>query len=215
MRYLMILMAALLMIPTARAEQSWSIDDRLALAQCLVAETSLSAPTEQAAVAHVLIKRWNQVKIQNPVYPFADMVRSYCAVFKVKNPTPRQRWIRALPYGWLTQTPPDATEPFEVYAGKWQELLNWVDLIGYGNVKDPIPEAMHWGNLQDHRTRVRKGKLGIVRRISGTVEDVTCPGRTVRLENFYYVVIDAHPKKVRNGQKKKTASNGRARSVRV
>lgn len=180
------------------AQHAWTLEERHDLAKCLVAEAPWDNQTEQAAVGHVLMKRWLQVRTNNPTYAFGDMVRSYCAIFKLKRLSPRQRWIMNLPYGWLQTLPPDDPKGDQAkYADAYGDLLSFVDLLANGNIKDPTPSAMHWGNLQDHRERVRIGKLGRVRRISGTVEDIGCPGKTVRLANLYYVVIDAHPKKTK------------------
>lgn len=193
MKYLAL--SLLLFTTQAKAQAyTWSLEDRLALIQCLVSETPWNSVTEQAAVSHVLIKRWQQVRAKTPDYPFHKMAKAYCNIFKVRHPNERQRWIKALPFGEIYVVPPGVRDPAK-FASEYMDLLNFVRLLENGNIKDPTPEALHWGNLEDHRGRVRLGVLGRVRRIRGVVEDITCPGRAVILVNYYYAVIDANAKK--------------------
>lgn len=166
---------------------SWGQYTRLMLAQCLVAETGWDSWAEKAAVLHVLVKRHALAERYGIRRPLSTTVRAYCAVHRTKPLSPRQRWIKRLPWGPLKRDPGilDHAVPWQRRAVAWDEIREFVDLMALGEVPDPLPSAIHFGNEQDHRTRVLRGMLGKVRQLKGPIPD-PWTAEKVELVNYYY-----------------------------
>lgn len=132
----------------ARAEPvpqvDWTPQARLWLARALVAEAGWVAPTDHAAIAWVLARRWKRMKKRWPRLRFVTVIRSYCAGLG-HHPavTRRQMWVRSLPWG-------DPTGWLRRYAGRWQRVRDLVEAWARGEVLDPCSgSAWHWGGPVD------------------------------------------------------------------
>lgn len=159
--------------------EQWTTATKLAVAQCLVAETSWGAEVEKAAVAHVLVKRWLTVNGRQEI-SLLRMVRAYCAMHHKKVKLGARRWLRQL--RWSTKTPRACGE---LCKRNWPAVMNFVETFATGKIADPLPQARHFGNEEDHRKRVLRGKLGPVRLLPRAVVH---QGSIVRLTNFFYAL---------------------------
>jgi len=187
----------------------WSDSTRLALAQCLVGEAGWGTITEYVVIAHVLRKRWEAV-IKQPQYAdwtFETMARKYCAVHRVSSPTPRQEWVRALPWGPLEGNPGfGGTVQWRYYARHWDRTREIVAKFENGEFEDPFPSATFWGGPMDHArlgdtdcTRQpppqpqEQGK-GCWQMLPGIVKSVEDGKKPVQLQNYYYRYVWRMPK---------------------
>lgn len=164
----------LLLSATAQAQDTdWTVDTKLALAQCLVAEAGWDAPVEWSVIAHVLVSRHKSVG-----WSLLDMTRQYCAMHRAGSPSARQRYIRSLPWGELTHAPPGASRAR--LAGLWKSVIGFVERFSTTGVPNPLPGAQHWGSREDHG------------RLTSAVlmpRHVVVGGKTVGLRNYFYRVI--------------------------
>lgn len=164
---------------TTEPSIEWNDSTRLALGQCLVGEAGWRNRTEHSVLAHVLERRWRMVRARRATYTFEQMVRSYCSVHRVSTPSPRQTWVRALPWGTLTSDPGfPATVDWNNYVGSWDFVRETVALFEAGTLTDPLPDAIHWGSGPDG---VPIGGILLARTVS-SVED----GEPVTFHNHFY-----------------------------
>ena len=110
----------------------------LHLAQCLMAEESgKSSEAKLAAHAWVLRKRAAQKGVS-----LDDMVIQYCAVFDIRAKAYYSRRARAIRAS--------GSEPMVGrQATRMEKLLHFARRFLTGQVKDPCPAAMHFGNADD------------------------------------------------------------------
>jgi hypothetical protein len=169
----MIALALLLLTSTVQAQ--WDEPTKLALAQCFVAEAGWDEPTEWAAIGHVLMRRqrdsgWNLLR----------MIRQYCAVHRTTRPSPRQRYIRNLPWGDLTKNPgfPSSME-LGRFSRLWGNVRAFTERFSLGVVSNPAPGARHWGGVMD---RAIPGAMVLPSRVRGL------DGSTVELRNRFYSI---------------------------
>lgn len=173
------------LLGSGRAEASevpeWDDSTRLALAQCLVAEAGWRNRTEHSAISHVLLRRWRSIQSSRHNYRFETMVRRYCAVHRVRRPTARQAWVRALPWGPLESDPgmPSVVD-WRNYAASWDHVRETVLMFEAGTLRDPLPQAEHWGGSMD---RTPSGGVLLTRTVR-SIED----GAELRLHNRFYRV---------------------------
>jgi hypothetical protein len=163
----------------------WNDQTRLSLAQCLVAETGWGNFAEKAAVAHVLIKRWEDRRRVEKHVTLNTVIRRYCSVFKAKTPKP---WVRRLPSGELRHDPGMKPYTWTEYIEPWRQVRHFVGMLEAGWVLDPTYEACHFGSVDDHHKRVRTGKLKRVRLLPHQVRDPNT-GDEVRLNNYFYACV--------------------------
>jgi hypothetical protein len=163
-------------------EIEWTDSTRLALAQCFVGEAGWGAITEYSAIAHILKRRWQSIQEQ-PKYAdwtFERMVRQYCAVHRVGSPTPRQVWVRRLPWGPLEGDPGfEETVKWHYFATQWDKIRDAVTMFEAGELRDPMPRAAHWGGPMDH------GRLKNVKLLPGIVKSLE-DGKKIQLQNYFY-----------------------------
>jgi hypothetical protein len=161
-------------------DEQWTTGTKLALAQCLVAETGWGNEVEKAAVAHILVKRWRLWRTSDSGRNarLVQMIRRYCAIHnpKVKSPN---AWVRQL--RWSSRVPKVCGANCSY---RWEAVMAFVDDFASGVVPDPLPTACHWGDDSDHESRVKKGKIQPpVRELPRRVKH---NGSTVALKNRYY-----------------------------
>jgi hypothetical protein len=118
----------------------------LLLAQSCVGEAGFkSAETgECAAIAHVYLKRSEKSGLS-----FVRVMRRYSAAIK---PGVGKLWVRNLrhdglkPRGWPRHL------KWSRYVDDWRAVLNVANAFLAGRVKDPLPNALHYGGWIDrHR----------------------------------------------------------------
>lgn len=105
---------------------------------------------EQLAVWWVLRARWVRMQERYPTMRFQDVLRAYCAgLGSRREPTPRQRWIRALtldgtePLGW----PRHAS--WSRHRELWRETLERAERWANNRTgSNPCPGAVHFGGLR-------------------------------------------------------------------
>ncbi|HEY6879542.1 MAG TPA: hypothetical protein VI299_16060 [Polyangiales bacterium] len=117
-------------------ESDWDEATKLKLAQIMVGEADWHEP-DHVAIAYVLARRWPQFQQMHGPISFAWYIGMYSSVMKVDSK--RTRWVRGLPWG-------DITGP---YAKRWHRVVELVEAWGEGRVKDPCPDAAHWGGAMD------------------------------------------------------------------
>lgn len=163
--------------PAQAQDVEWDDSTRLALAQCFVGEAGWTARTEHAAMAHVLFRNYQRFARRNANATFEGRIRQYCAVHRVRTPTDRQQWVRALPWGPLEQDPglPSVTD-WRNWTRAWDYVRETVALFEAGDLEDPLPTAEHWGSLLDG---VPRGGILLARTVNGE------QGR-VQLRNYFY-----------------------------
>lgn len=158
--------------------KQWNVPTKLALAQCLVAETGWGYEVEKAAVAHVLVKRWVMINGHRTV-SLLKTVRAYCAIHHRNGGDAKRPWIKQL--RWSTRWTPKSCG--RLCSDNWPDVMHFVNRFATGRISDPLPTSAHYGNEDDHRNRVLKGKLGRVRLLPRTI---THEGSIVRLQNLFY-----------------------------
>ena len=162
--------------------REWTDSTRLALAQCLVGERNWDARTEWAAIAHVLAKR-----ARRSGQHFERMVRRYCAAHGNPRPTARQLWVRALPWGELTDDPGfPPTVDFRNYVDDWRRVRAFVFEFEMGLIRDPLPAATFFGSRHDLRALPFETQSRI-RVLSSVVIDPET-GERVLLRNVFYTL---------------------------
>lgn len=173
----------------------WTDSTRLALAQCLVAESGPQTRSEHSAMAHLLERRWRLAVQHNPTYgDFEHMVRRYCHLHRDQHHvTARMMWIRALPWGVVVEDPHaasvDWTRPAarQRFNAQWSYARETVEMFERGELRDPLPLAMHFGGNMDSVCSAAQGCVWLgptapnIARRDGESERVT-------LRNHFYSV---------------------------
>ncbi len=141
-------------------EAEWNVTTKQLAAQCLVAEAGLhdraGLDKERAAIMHILVKRWVQLQGYRKT-PLAKMIRNYCSVHHAK-PNTAAAWVKRLRWG---QSAHVAACPY--CEEQWEVVQDFVEAFSRGEIQDPLPSAMHFGNDADHRARVKEGRIGKVK----------------------------------------------------
>lgn len=186
MRYIL-LISTLLVASSAQAyAPHWTNGTRRAMAQCLLAETDWGRTTEQAAVAHVLMKRWMIVAALFDT-TLERVIRKYCSIHHhIRNSTTRQRLVRRLPWGPLRRDPgfPPGVD-WKLYVQAWDEIRELVKRVEHKVLPDPIPEAWHFGSVEDHKKRYAMLWHAGFARYQGPLAP-PWKGSTEELENYFY-----------------------------
>lgn len=158
-------------------EEEWTAEARHNLVRCLVGEAGWSAP-DHAAIPWALSRSWAARVRGGYELTFATQVARYCAALRVAEPTPRQRWVRALPAeGPMTEENepeefPDMLE-WAGYTERLDRIRTFVDTWARGEVRDPCPRADHWGGTMDS---------------IGTGARLVCPRTSGGMHNtFFYI----------------------------
>ena len=134
---------------SGRSEISWTDATRLALAQCLVAEARWRNRTEHSAIAHVLERRWRRVAERVPGYTFEQMVRDYCHVHRATRERSSNGWVLSLPWGPMTEDPGIGDADWSRWTDDWEYVRETVGMFERGELRDPMPLAMHFGGHMD------------------------------------------------------------------
>jgi hypothetical protein len=164
----------------AEVQITWDDSTRLALAQCLVGEAGWRNRTEHAIIAHLLERRWRQVMGRHPTWTYERMIRRYCSVHRVREPSARHRWVRALPWGEMTVDPGLGTATdWRNYIAAWDFVRETVAMFEAGTLPDPMPDAEHWGG---HMDSVPLGGV-LLARVIRSIEDRST---RVSLNNYFY-----------------------------
>ncbi len=125
--------------PPIPAEQ-WDDEARLTLARAMVGEADWHEP-DHVAIAHVLARRWRIHQQNREAISFPRYIQLYSA--SLRSDSDRSKWIRALPWGPMPG-------PFEQ---RWARVQKLVNAWGQGLIKDPCPQALHWGGAMDRPAR--------------------------------------------------------------
>ena len=146
--------------------QQWDANAQLWGARTCYAEAAWSE-ADCTPILWVISKRFRRVEGRryrdrgrhNALRPWRwlDMLREYAAV---GNPhprarlSPRQREIRAFPWGDLSEIPPHVTRfspnaKVERFNENWAILRSHVEAWGRGEFPDPCPRADQWGGRMD------------------------------------------------------------------
>jgi hypothetical protein len=143
-----VLSLSFLSAPRAEGRGLLRAADKLWLARAMVAEASWDNPTDHAAIAYVLFRRW---QLHRDTYPaFNEMIRAYCRALRPRRARyDRQRWVRSLQFNSREphQWPERAT--WSNYVARWDEIRQRVELFATGDLADPCPSAIHWGGEMD------------------------------------------------------------------
>jgi hypothetical protein len=118
----------------------WNDETQLTLAQVMVGEADWNEP-DHMAIAFVLARRWEQYRQARGPTSFQRYMQLYSSTMKVG--TERARWVRALVWGELPGP----------HGKRWQRVQQLVQAWGQGKVKDPCPNAIHWGGAMDRPGR--------------------------------------------------------------
>jgi hypothetical protein len=121
-------------------EAAWDETDKLTLARAMVGEADWHEP-DHVAIAFVLARRWTAHQENRAPLPFHRYIELYSA--SLRSSSERSKWVQALPWGPLPG-------PFEQ---RWDRVMKLVQAWGEGRVKDPCPNARHWGGAMDRPSR--------------------------------------------------------------
>jgi len=116
--------------------EEWNEATRLTLAQVMVGEADWHEP-DHVAIAYVLARRWQQFNQARGPVTFQRYMQLYSSTMKVNSE--RALWVRALPWGELEGR----------HGKRWKQVRELVSAWGAGKVKDPCPQAEHWGGAMD------------------------------------------------------------------
>jgi len=179
-KWLVLIGGILTLSSTARAQEiEWDDSTRLALGQCMVGEAGWRNRTEHAAMAHTLRRNWQRFVATHPEARFEERVRQYCAMHRVTRPSPRQLWVRNLPWAVLEADPgmnPEQTD-WRNWVDDWDYVRETVMMFEAGILPDPLPEAQHWGCSADG---VPTGGVLLARTVRSE------SGVSIRLNNYFY-----------------------------
>jgi hypothetical protein len=117
-------------------DAEWNEATRLTLAQVMVGEADWHEP-DHVAIAFVLLRRWQQFQQSRGPTSFQRYMQLYSSTMKVD--TERARWVRALPWGDVDGR----------YDKRWKRVRELANAWGEGKIKDPCPQAEHWGGAMD------------------------------------------------------------------
>ncbi|MFT3921097.1 MAG: hypothetical protein QM778_01050 [Myxococcales bacterium] len=122
-------------------ETAWDETTKLTLARAMVGEADWHEP-DHIAIAFVLARRWHAHQENRAPLPFHRYIELYSASLRGKGE--RTKWIQSLTWGPLPG-------PFEQ---RWNRVMKLVQAWGDGRVKDPCPNARHWGGAMDRPSRL-------------------------------------------------------------
>jgi hypothetical protein len=118
----------------------WDENSQLTLARAMVGEADWHEP-DHVAIAFVLARRWRMHSQNREPISFARYISLYAA--SLRNGSDRSQFIRAMPWGPMPG-------PHEE---RWNRVQKLVQAWGDGRIKDPCPNAMHWGGAMDRPSR--------------------------------------------------------------
>jgi hypothetical protein len=124
--------------------KDWNQETQLTLAQVMVGEADWHEP-DHIAIAFVLARRWQQWQQAKGPISFRGYMSLYSSTMKVDSE--RAKWVRALPWGDLTG------DDQAKYGKRWSRVRQLVSAWGEGQVKNPCPDAEHWGGTMDRPGR--------------------------------------------------------------
>jgi len=123
----------------------WDETTRILLGRSCVGEAGFHAINECIAIAWVYVKRARTIG-----WPLKKVIRRYSAAVK-----PHSRHDRP----WLFELNADGKRPeswprhlsWPRHRAMWLDLLAEIDRWQAGEIKDPVPDADHYGSKQDAR----------------------------------------------------------------
>ena len=118
----------------------WDETTQLTLARAMVGEADWHEP-DHVAIAHVLARRWRIHQQNREDISFPRYIALYSA--SLRSDSERSNWIRSLPWGPLPGP----------YEQRWNRVQKLVSAWGQGLIKDPCPQALHWGGAMDRPAR--------------------------------------------------------------
>lgn len=118
----------------------WDETTQLTLARAMVGEADWHEP-DHVAIAYVLARRWRIHQARRESLTFQRYISLYSA--PLRSISPRTKWIRSLPWGPLDGP----------YGDRWARVQKLVTAWGEGRVKDPCPNAVHWGGAMDRPSK--------------------------------------------------------------
>lgn len=121
-------------------EVEWDESTQLTLAQAMVGEADWHEP-DHVAIAYVLARRWHRHQMNREPLSFQRYIQLYSA--SLRSVSERSSFIRSLPWGVLPGP----------YEQRWNRVQKLVKAWGDGRIKDPCPNAMHWGGAMDRPSR--------------------------------------------------------------
>lgn len=114
----------------------WDEKTQLTLARAMVGEADWHEP-DHVAIAFVLARRWRVHQMNREPLTFQRYIELYSA--SLRSVSERSSFIRSLPWGPLPGP----------YEQRWNRVQKLVTAWGEGRVKDPCPNAVHWGGAMD------------------------------------------------------------------
>ena len=139
----------------------WNETTQLTLARAMVGEADWHEP-DHVAIAFVLARRWRNYQLHREPLPFERYIERYSA--SLRSDSDRSHFIRSLPWGALPG-------PHEQ---RWNRVQKLVKAWGDGLIKDPCPNAMHWGGAMDRpSSRWHPISCGLTRNIFYKHRDAT------------------------------------------
>lgn len=143
----------------------WTDSTQLMLARAMVGEADWHEP-DHVAIAWVLARRWHTHQLNREHVSFERFIERYSAA--MRSDSERSLWIRSLPWGPMPGP----------YGQRWNRVQNLVKAWGQGLVKDPCPQAIHWGGTMDRPARSwHPISCGLTRNIFYTRRDKPAPQR--------------------------------------
>jgi len=118
----------------------WDENTQLTLARAMVGEADWHEP-DHVAIAYVLARRWRVHQMNREPLTFQRYIELYSA--SLRSVSERSSFIRSLPWGPLPGP----------YEQRWNRVQQLVKAWGEGRVKDPCPNAVHWGGAMDRPSR--------------------------------------------------------------
>jgi hypothetical protein len=138
-------------------DAQWTDEAKIELARAFVGEAGWKARHDHAAIAWVLLKRWQAIQKRFAHISFLDVVRRYCSPLKVDSE--RARWVQALPWGTLDGR-------LARFSRFWADTRKLAYDWGEGWVPDPCPAATYWGGTMDSPSaRMRPVNCGRTRNV--------------------------------------------------
>ena len=139
--------------------EEWNEQTQLTLARAMVGEADWHEP-DHVAIAYVLARRWRIHQLNREPLSFQRYIELYSA--SLRSDSERSGWIRSLPWGPLPGQ----------YEQRWSRVQKLVRAWGEGLIKDPCPQAMHWGGTMDRPARSwHPVSCGLTRNIFYTYRD--------------------------------------------
>ena len=120
--------------------EEWDEDTMLTLGRAMVGEADWHEP-DHVAIAYVLARRWRVHQKNRAPLSFRSYIRLYSA--SLRSTSERSLWIQSLPWGPMPG----------LYEKRWDRVRHLVKAWGNGRIKDPCPNAVHWGGAMDRPSR--------------------------------------------------------------